>query len=116
MWSKEDLDVYFKAFTLGVFSSGGDGDGTLAVKKHYDKNDYYYKEVADAFGEYKLPRYGWPDKSDIKWVVIKDIYKRHDHYDKNYVLFTDESNENFVICQYEEGMAFSKFDDIFMVI
>lgn len=110
MWTKEDLDVFFKAFTYGVFSAGGDGDGELACQNHYDTHQEYYKDVADAFGDYEIE---YHDGTKHK---MKEIYTRRDSYEDGYVLFTDGLNENFVISKYYNRKSKGRIDDIFMVI
>ncbi len=110
MYSKKQLDAFFNAFLYGVHASGGDGDGELSCQNHYDTNTDYYKEVADAFGEYEQEYY------DGRRVKIKDSYTRFDEFDKGYVIFTDMSNENFIISKYTEGKTKGRYDDIFMVI
>lgn len=93
----------FNALVRGVWSAGGDGDGALFCR-HYN-----YVEVADIFGDYEA------EMTDGTKRKMKDMYKRHEYPDEKRVLFTDESNENISIEQWEGSNDIENWTDIVII-
>ena len=77
---KNMLKPLFETLIKFVHSEGGDGCGFLVAGKHYA-----YEDIALAFGE------------ELRDRGLSDSYFREDF--DGYALFTDGSNESFIISQ-----------------
>lgn len=99
-------------FIKGVYSSGGDGCGKL-LTQHYD-----FRELADYFANFEVPMYSQEKDENGKNKIsgtkkIKEMYHRIDYDD--HVLFSDMSNENFIIGPAFPSSKADRFDDITII-
>lgn len=96
----EYFNAFFYAIVRGVWSSGGDGEGTLAVQ-HWN-----YKEVAEKFQEFEVKLY------DGRLKKMKELWTIEHRNDC--ILFYSRQ-ESISIRQFEQGMTKGEYEDVFIV-